>query len=132
MLGGEDCIEYLTGPTGDDGIYGASSGDSEAWVIRKDGSIDDLTAKQHLKRRIGSGRAVPVGVERRGLEGGTVVVGSDGLFRYTTAERIASVVVSAAKADDGAEALVELVRTGSLDLLDDVAAVFVTLGRAGP
>jgi serine/threonine protein phosphatase PrpC len=110
----------------DAGLYGASAGDSEAWIV-KDGTVDELTAKQHKKRRIGSGRAVPVGFERIGVEG-TVVVGSDGLFRYTTAERIASVVTMATTVDDAAEGLLGLVRTTSNDLLDDVGLAVVMLG----
>jgi len=106
------------------GIRGASCGDSEAWVIREDGSIDDLTLRQHLKRRLGSGRAVPVGFERIGVEG-VLVVGSDGLFRYATAERIASAVTMATTVDGAAEGLVELVRTTSNDLLDDVGLAVV-------
>jgi serine/threonine protein phosphatase PrpC len=48
------------------GLYGASAGDSEAWLISEGGTVDDLTQNQHLKRREGSGRAVPVGFERVG------------------------------------------------------------------
>jgi serine/threonine protein phosphatase PrpC len=109
----------------DGGICGASSGDSEAWVIRKDGSIDDLTVNQHLKRRLGSGRAVPVGFERQKLEAGTLVVGSDGLFRYATVEAITGVVLRTVTLGEAAEALVELVRPMSGELIDDVGVVMV-------
>jgi PPM family protein phosphatase len=111
----------------DAGIRGASCGDSEAWLISNDGIIDDLTAGQHLKRRLGSGRAVPVGFERVGLEGGTLVVGSDGLFRYARPSDIASVVTSATTPNEAADVLVELVRPPSGELLDDVAVVTVRL-----
>ena len=58
----------------DAGLYGASAGDSEAWLVRDDGTIDDLTAHQHLKRRLGSSRgAVPVGFERIGALQGVLV-----------------------------------------------------------
>ncbi len=136
----EDCIElllkadHIVEATGgettaallvvdDNGIYGASSGDSEAWVIREDGTIDDLTAKQHKKRRLGSGRALPVGFERSGFLRGSMVVGSDGLFRYAREEAIVDVVLRAGTPDEVGDGLVDLVRPGSGELLDDVAVV---------
>lgn len=119
--GGETTAVLLVIDAG--GIYGASCGDSEAWVIRKDGSIDDLTAHQHLKRRVGSGRAVPVGFERVGALQGTLVVGTDGLYRYARPEAIAEVVTSAGGPEDAAEALVDLVRPPSGELIDDVGVV---------
>ena len=112
------------------GLFGASAGDSEAWLISHDGTIDDLTSDQHPKRRLGSGRVVPVGFERRGLEG-TLVAGSDGLFRYARAEAIVGVVLEAEEPGEAAEALIELVRPPSGELLDDVAVVVVRLG-GGP
>jgi serine/threonine protein phosphatase PrpC len=135
----EDCIELLregdhvVQATGgettavlividDNGLFGASCGDSEAWVIREDGSIDDLTQGQQKKRRFGSGRAVPVGFERIGVEG-TLVVGSDGLYRYARPEDIVGVVTTAATPEEAAEGLVELVLPGSGELIDDVGVV---------
>lgn len=108
------------------GIRGASCGDSEAWLISDDGTIDDLTAEQHLKRRVGSGRAAPVGFERPPIKEGTLIVGTDGLYRYATVEAIADVVNSAGGPEDAAEALVELVRPGSGELIDDVGFVVVS------
>jgi serine/threonine protein phosphatase PrpC len=107
------------------GIYGASSGDSEAWVIQDDGTIDDLTKNQHKKRRLGSGRALPVGFERASFAG-TLIVGTDGLYRYARPDVIAEVVTSALTPEDAAAGLVELVRPGgSNELLDDVGVVAV-------
>jgi serine/threonine protein phosphatase PrpC len=122
--GGETTAVLLVIDEG--GIYGASCGDSEAWVIREDGSIDDLTGGQHLKKRLGSGRAVPVGFERIGALRGTLVAGTDGVFRYAQPTAIAEVVTSAVTPTDAAEALIELVRPGgSGELIDDVAVVVV-------
>ena len=51
-------------------VVGASCGDSGAWIIQTDGSIEDLTARQHRKLRLGSGRARPVTFSRsRGRSG---------------------------------------------------------------
>ena len=111
----------------DHGIRGASCGDSEAWIVRDDGTADDLTRDQHTKKRVGSGRAVPVGFERHVLEGGTLVVGSDGLFRYARREDIVRVVLEAETLEEVAAALVELVRPGSGELLDDSAVTIVRL-----
>jgi serine/threonine protein phosphatase PrpC len=120
--GGETTAVILVVHEG--GLFGASCGDSAAWIVRDDGSVDDLTADQHLKRRLGSGRTVPVGFERAELEG-TLIVGTDGVFRYARRDRIASAVTSETTVDSAADALVELVWTPSMDLLDDVAVVTV-------
>jgi len=111
------------------GLFGASAGDSEAWVIREDGTGDDLTEHQHLERRLGSGRAVPLGFERGGLLEGTLLIGTDGLFRYATSEAIVEVLLEAGTPDEAGDRLVELVRPGgSGELLDDLAVVIVRLG----
>jgi serine/threonine protein phosphatase PrpC len=110
------------------GLFGASAGDSEAWIVRDDGTIDDLTAKQHKKRRIGSGRAVPVGFERASVVG-TLLMGTDGLYRYARPEAIAEVVTTAATPEDAAEGLVELVRPPSGEHIDDLAVVMVRFAR---
>jgi serine/threonine protein phosphatase PrpC len=62
----------------EDGEIGASAGDSQAWIVTGDG-YDDLTEDQHRKRRLGSGRTVPVAFERPRLDG-VLVAGTDGLF----------------------------------------------------
>ena len=45
-----------------DGVFGASVGDSQAWVVN-DARINILTSGQHRKPLLGSGNAVPVGFE---------------------------------------------------------------------
>jgi serine/threonine protein phosphatase PrpC len=107
------------------GLVGISAGDSEAWVV--DGtSIDDLTSGQK-KHRLGSGRAVPTPFHRPRLEG-TLVVATDGLFRYATADRIAAVVNRSPFADV-ARVLTELVRLSSGSFQDDVGVVIVRRRR---
>lgn len=109
--------------SGEGHLVGASVGDSGALVV-KTGSIDDLTASQHRKRRLGSGRAVPVVFERSDLDG-TLLLASDGLLAYARAEIIARVVAEHEDLDVAAQALVEAVRLPSGDLQDDVAIVLV-------
>jgi hypothetical protein len=60
-------------------VLGVSAGDSQAWVVGSK-EMDDLTAGQS-KKRLGSGRAVPVFFSRPSLEG-TLIAGTDGLFNY--------------------------------------------------
>ena len=95
-------------------IIGASVGDSEAWIVTPD-SIDDLTDGQD-RRRLGSGRAAPVSFARAALEG-TLIVGTDGLFKYAPPNAIAAVVRNCA---NPAEALLQSTRTP-----DDITIVTV-------
>jgi serine/threonine protein phosphatase PrpC len=102
-------------------LVGVSAGDSEAWVV--DGtSIDELTSGQE-KHRLGSGRAVPTPFRRARLDG-TLVVATDGLFKYASADRIVAVVNGSPFADV-ARALTELVRLPSGSFQDDVGVVVV-------
>lgn len=105
-------------------IVGASCGDSGAVIVGAAGCVDDLTAKQHQKRRLGSGRALPVSFERAVLDG-TLVVATDGLFSYARPEVIARVAVEYEDLDEAVEALVRAVRLPSGGLQDDVAVVVV-------
>lgn len=104
-------------------VVGASCGDTGAWVVQADGQIDDLTARQHRKLRVGSGRARPVSFSRPRLTG-TLLVATDGLFNYAHHERIAAVALQE-DLDGAAGALVELVRLPGGGLQDDVGVVLV-------
>lgn len=101
-------------------VVGASCGDSGAVVVGADGDLDDLTAGQHKKRRLGSGRALPVAFERALLDG-TLVVATDGLLSFAGPEVIARFAVE----HEAAEALVRAVTLPSGTLQDDVAVVVV-------
>ena len=101
------------------GIIGMSVGDSEAWVFTETG-IDDLTRAQN-KKRLGSGRAVPVLFSRPPLEG-MLVVASDGLWKCTSMERVAEVVRRREPAE-AAEALRDLVALPSGKYQDDLGIV---------
>jgi serine/threonine protein phosphatase PrpC len=106
-----------------DSIRGASVGDSEAWLVDARQRIKALTADQSRKPLLGSQAHVTPTIEER-LGDATLVVASDGLFRMAKAIDITRIVVG----DDlqrAAEQLVELVRTASGKLLDDVSIVLV-------
>jgi serine/threonine protein phosphatase PrpC len=107
-------------------LLGASTGDSGAWVVQPGGGVDDLTARQHRKPRLGSGGAVPQPFSRSGLAG-TLVVGTDGLFNYAGREKIAAVALGE-DLDGAARALVQLVRLPGGGLQDDVGVVLVRAG----
>jgi serine/threonine protein phosphatase PrpC len=106
---------------GVDGIAGASVGDSEAWLAWPDGRVDVLTQSQHAKPLVGSG-AHPVAASSGPLGDATLVVASDGLFRYARAEDIARVAVDV-DLKAAAEKLLELARLPTGNVLDDVAIV---------
>jgi serine/threonine protein phosphatase PrpC len=101
------------------GLVGVSAGDSEAWVVGAT-SIDDLTLHQQ-RTRVGSGRVAAVAFHRQALDG-ILVVGTDGLFKYSAPEVIAAIVRVNAPAE-AARRLSELVRLSSGRLWDDVAVV---------
>lgn len=103
-------------------LFGASCGDSGAWVVNAS-THDELTAEQKPKLRLGSMRADPVMFTREGLEG-TLVVGSDGLFKYVKPEVICGDARGVAL-EASACALVASARTRSGDLIDDVAVALV-------
>ena len=108
-------------------VVGASCGDSGAWVVQPGAWVDDLTARQRRRPRLGTGAAFPVPFARPGLAG-TLVVGTDGLFNYPRSEKIAAAVVGD-DLDGAARALIQIVRLPGGGLQDDVGVVLV---RAGP
>ena len=107
------------------GLAGASVGDSGAWVVHEDGH-DDLTAGQHRKRRLGSGRALPVPFERQTLRG-TLLVATDGLLAFARPADIGR-LARGENLDAAAQALVRLVRLPSGQFVDDVALVLLRSG----
>lgn len=102
------------------GIRGASAGDSGAWVIRG-GEIEDLTRAQHRKPLIGD-HSIALPFQSGPLAGGTLVVASDGLWRYARPEAIAR-VASGPDLAAAARELVALVRLPSGEVPDDVSIV---------
>jgi len=103
-----------------DGLRGASVGDSEAWLVRERDFVD-LTEHQRRKPLLGSGEAVPVAFSHPSSEG-TLVVGSDGLFKYAGPDRICE-IARGPNLDAAADKLIDLVRLRNGKLQDDVAVV---------
>ena len=85
--------------------------------------MTDLTVHQRRKPLIGSGEALPVEFEAQ-LRGGRLLLATDGLTKYVTAERICALAAkgSVVKA---ADLLTACVRLPSGGLQDDVAVVIV-------
>jgi serine/threonine protein phosphatase PrpC len=118
MAGETTGVVVVVGPGG---LTGVSAGDSEAWIVTAT-SIDDLTAGQK-RARLGSGRAVPVAFRRPRVDG-VLLVATDGLFKYASAERIAAAVRDGA-VREAADRLVACARLPSGAFHDDVGVVLV-------
>jgi serine/threonine protein phosphatase PrpC len=123
----EEVADRLAGETtaivialSDIGLVGASVGDSEAWIVH-DRGIDDLTRDQHMRPRIGSGRASPVGFSRTAVLG-RLLVGTDGLFSYASREAIAE-SLRTTPFEDAAEVVARLARLPSGIMMDDLLLV---------
>lgn len=111
-------------------IVGAGVGDSEAWFVTPEG-LFDLTESQREKPFLGSGgaRSVPFALPVP-PEGGTLLLASDGLFKYAAHERI----LESARLPDGEEAAAALLnaarlRSGSFS--DDIAVVLCRIAPGG-
>ena len=76
------------------GIRGASVGDSAAWLIDAAGYVD-LTERQARKPLVGSGRAQPLAFQSGPLAG-TLLLGTDGLFKYALPSLIRQIVTDIA------------------------------------
>jgi len=124
IAGETTCVLMVVTP---EAIFGASVGDSGAWLIPASGNHLDLTQAQPRKPFIGSGSAWPVSF-RRPRQGGGLLLATDGLLKYTSAERIIT-TCREHPADVAPERLVELVRYQSGALPDDVTVIFGQLNR---
>jgi serine/threonine protein phosphatase PrpC len=105
-------------------IFGASVGDSEAWFYSSD-AMAHLTKDQRHKPFLGSGAARATGFSLEARQG-LILVASDGLWKYTSQEKIAAEVQ---RADQSTflERLFNLVRLRSGALQDDVAIAALDL-----
>jgi serine/threonine protein phosphatase PrpC len=101
-------------------VCGASVGDSEAWLITPE-RRHVLTARQRRKPLLGSGTAMLVPF-RLPHTGGTLLAGSDGLFKYAPAERIRQAALRGTP-ESACQTLVDLVRLPGGKLQDDVAVI---------
>ena len=97
-------------------LVGASVGDAGARLFTK-AEDHNLTSAQHVKPLLGSAvaEAVPFGPVRFD---GTLIMGSDGLFKYATVDAIRESCAQPS-ADEIAHTLIELVKLPSGDFHDD-------------
>ena len=105
----------------EDEVFGASVGDSGAWLIDKN-KITDLTHRQSRKPFIGSGSAWPVPFSHARPSTAPLLLASDGLLKYSSQEQIAA-VCRAYTGGECARRLIELVRYPSGNLPDDVTVI---------
>lgn len=110
-----------------DAFWGASVGDSGAWLVFGDEHLD-LTLAQDRKWRLGTGFAKPRSFGPMPLIG-TLVVATDGLFECAPPDRL-SAAVGARPLDDIARSLVRTVRTPDGGLRDDLAMVLLRTASA--
>jgi PPM family protein phosphatase len=110
-------------------IFGASVGDSAAWLFASDGN-GELTRGQQRKPLLGSAGALPRSFNWD-AEDGTVVVASDGLWNYTSIDAIRS-RVQTRDSTDLALRLAELARLPSGTFPDDVAVITCRIALMEP
>lgn len=103
-------------------VWGASVGDSEAWLLH-DGLAIELTADQRRKPVLGSGHARATGFGPRTFRG-RLLVGTDGLFKYAAHGRVVQLAVDLVPAE-AVLSLTQAARLPSGGLQDDVAVVVV-------
>jgi serine/threonine protein phosphatase PrpC len=108
-----------------DQILGASAGDSGAWTIGPS-VITNLTQAQSRKPLIGSGCARPVPFDRRLVTGEYLLLATDGLLKYASAERIVA-ICRENEPNAATDKLIGLVRYPSGALPDDVTVIVTRL-----
>ena len=106
--------------TGDGRISGASVGDCAAWLFGRD-THEHLTESQVRKPLLGDGAAQAAAFEGR-LAGRTLVVATDGLWKYMALSRIA-IAAAIRPLEAALFALIDGVRLPNGTLQDDVAIV---------
>lgn len=99
---------------------GASVGDSEVWLYHEDYSYP-LTFLQNIKPLIGSGKSIPIGFGPVNLPV-YVLLGSDGLFKYTQQSEIKAIL----KANIRAAGIANLAKIAAGCLQDDISVILVS------
>lgn len=107
-------------------IFGASVGDSEAWLFSGDNKFH-LTKGQFRKPFLGSGESLAVNFSTS-KSPGILIVASDGLWKYTSYEKVAA-EIQKGLSPNLPEQLVSLVRLRSGALQDDVAIAIIEISE---
>ena len=106
-----------------EGIVGATVGDSEAWLVSSSAGHSPLTGTGRRKPYLGYGMAVPIGLQHSPPSPtDTLLLATDGLFKYADPDRIAA-TASGADFVAAAAAVAELPRNSAGSFYDDVAVV---------
>jgi len=122
VAGETTCVLAIVTP---EEIFGASVGDSDAWWISESGDHLNLTEAQQRKPFIGSDSAWPVPFRHKN-QPGNLLLATDGLLKYTSAERIIG-TCREQPVEVAAGQLIELVRYPSGGLPDDVTLILTKL-----
>lgn len=122
VAGETTCVILVIAP---DTIFGASVGDSSAWMFPSNGRPIHLTQYQQKRPFIGSGEARPASFNHA-KDLGKVLVATDGLLKFTSPEKIIAVCRENPTDDAGAK-LIELVRYQSGKLPDDVTVALADI-----
>jgi serine/threonine protein phosphatase PrpC len=102
-------------------IFGASVGDSCAWLVGTSTYVD-LTQAQMQKPLLGSGKAYPIGFGPYDVQDSKIILASDGLFKYVAHNKIFS-LVRTTTINDVATVLIDSARLASGALQDDIAVI---------
>ncbi len=105
-------------------LVGISVGDSEAWLIQRGGHYD-LTGGQNRKPYLGS-LAEPVPFSLPRPRTGTILIATDGLFKYAPAERTIDTALLP-DIEDAATSLANLALLPTGKLPDDIAILLCRL-----
>lgn len=109
----------------DQGIWGASSGDSALWIVDKSRRLADLTKHQIKNPPVGSGGAVIVPFAMNLTDFKIVLAMSDGVWKYVGWDRIAE-TIALLRGQALVEALAGMARlTGSQRFQDDFTLVVI-------
>lgn len=101
-------------------IIGASVGDSEAYLISNQSWLN-LTEHQYRKPLLGSGAAIPIPFGPINIDG-TLILGSDGLFKYADFSDINHITKSY-QPKESVLRLFDLVKLPSGSFMDDVSII---------
>lgn len=100
-------------------LFGSSVGDSESWLF-SDNDIKELTEHQIRKPLLGSGNITPVSFTC--LPSGKLILGTDGLFKYTSISEIKDTVCTF-PSDESIPKLLDLVKYPSGRYPDDIGII---------
>ena len=115
-------------------ILGTSVGDSEAWWITAEGHFDLTEAQKRKPLSRNGSRRVPVPFELKLTQPGTLLLATDGLFKYADPLAITEAVRTAEGLEAAADALLTLAAPAGR-YYDDLALILVrldTIGTIGP